>query len=156
MAIVMSSTTAKRIPSGVPAFAWRAIWIELALAGGFAPLSMAMGIIVWGGWDVTIGVLLLLCVFELVGLLVALIAVSSEKKLFAWVGGLSSLAIACVTLLFLIEFVFFRASNTSLFEKVPVFRTSIPLIVLYAFSLIFSSIEMLVSALRIQRLNIPR
>jgi hypothetical protein len=116
---------------------------------------MAIGIIVWGGLDVTIAVPLFLCAAGLIGLLVALVAVASEKKVFAWIAGLSSFAIFCVTLLFLIEFLFFRAANANLVDTVPVFGANIPLIALYVFSLTTSFIEILISTSRIQRSKAP-
>jgi hypothetical protein len=117
---------------------------------------MAIGIVEWGGLDTTIALPLFLSIVGLLGLLIALVAVSSQNPFFGRLAGLSASAIGCVTLLFLIEFLFFRTAGQSLLEMVPVFGANVPLIVLYAFSLVASSAEVVTSTIRIQQLKVPR
>jgi hypothetical protein len=125
----------------------------LALLGGLVPLEMAIGIVTWGGLDITIAIPLGICAAGLVGLVVALVAVRSRKKRFMWIAALSASGIFCVALLFLVEFLFFRVQGETLLETVPVFGANVPLIFLYVFSLVSSWIEVFVSALKIRQFN---
>ena len=137
----------------VPPLAWQVGWRFLALLGGLVPLAMAIGIVTWGGLDITIAIPLGVCAAGLVGLVVALVAVRSWKKPFMWIAALSASGIFCVTLLFLVEFLFFRGQDTTLLERVPVFSANVPLVFLYVFSLVSSLIEIFVSALKIRQFN---
>lgn len=63
-----------------PTVAWQVTPIIFAIVGGLVPLWMVIAIAAWGRSDFTIALLLSLCIIGLVGLLIALAAMSSKKN----------------------------------------------------------------------------
>jgi hypothetical protein len=127
----------------------------VAIFAALVPISMSLGILAWGGPDRIIVFFLLISALATCGLVFKLVATESTSVIFQQVGLVSACAIAVVTLVYLVEFLFFRAPGVRSIEEVPVFGLSIPLVVLYGFSLISLSLEAFLTFQRIQHLKSP-
>ena len=128
----------------------------IAICGAVVPIAMSIGILVWGGLDKIIVFFLLISAIATCALIVNFITIKSTKVILQQVGLVSTCAVAVVTIAYSLEFILFRDPGTRIFEPVPVFGLSVPLIIMYGFSLVSLGLESLFAFHRIQRLKALR
>lgn len=128
-----------------PALAFQVAWMLLALAGGILILGDSLGYAAWNGVNFVMVIYLIVALIGCVGLIVAIIKSTSRRSSFAWIGALSSFAIASVALIFLWDFVFRRDSSLPINESVKKFGIHAPLLAFYSFSICACTIQFVLS-----------
>ncbi len=139
-----------------PAVAIQAVWMLFPLAGGLIILADALGDAAWNGVNFVMFLYLLLPLVGSVGLIAALAGAISKRPVFAWIGGLSAFAIACVALVFLLGFLFRRDPNLPINESVEMFGIHAPLLLLYGLPIAVCSMQVLLSILKYRQLKTMR
>jgi hypothetical protein len=119
-------------------------------------LGWTLGSAAWNGVNLAVAVYLVCSFVGSVGLLVALIASASRRRLFVWMSGTSAFAIACVALVFILGFLFRRDSGVPINEPVGMFGVHGPLLAFYGFSLVSCFVEVLLSIFRYRQLKVLR
>ena len=102
-------------------------------------LAMLLGGAAWNGVNFVVILYMVLAATGSLGLLAGTVTAFSNKSVFAWITGISALATFCLSLLFLLSFLFTRDPAVPLNDPMGIGPIQLPTIALYGFALIFCS-----------------
>jgi hypothetical protein len=139
-----------------PSLVLQGLMTCVSIVCGLVPLSMSIGILEWGGMDRIIVLFLVVVCAATIGLIAALFTVTSRRLLYTRASLVSACAMALVTAVYLVEFVFFRTADQGLRDTVPFLGAERPLLALYVIALICFVIQIILNLIRIKELKIPR
>jgi len=102
-------------------------------------LAFIMGAAAWNGVNFVVILYMFLSIGGSLGLLSGTVTAFSPRPVFAWITGISALAIFSLSLLFLLSFLFTRDPAVPLNDPMGIGPFQLPTIALYGFALIFCS-----------------
>ncbi len=121
----------------------RGLWTLLSLPSAFLVLGDVLGGAAWNGVNFVVVLYIVLSAGGFVGLILGFWAACSRTKILLWITSVSALAIAGLSALFAISFIFYRTPGIPLSHPVFIGPLHVPILLIYGAAFVFCSIEAL-------------
>jgi hypothetical protein len=142
-------------PPGTRRTAVQAGMTFVAFLSALPILADIVGTAAWNSVNFAVAVYLALAFFGTIGLLTGTVTGFFKKPIFAWMTGLSAAAIFCLSLLFLLSFLFSRTEGVPLSDPLIFGSIQTPIIVFYGFAMLCCSVVGVFSLKKIRSKSAP-